>query len=239
MALDPLLVRAREVWVNLTGVPVAFPDDGGLNVVVSAGSLLCPPQWVGVVVLGDAAIAAVPTPSPVGVVRAALDGLPVSAMTEVDRLRAQLALVDVRGPATLAYLDGHDFRPVDAPVVEELAADDGDLATFLASVAADDADESGLADITSSAFGVRDGTDIVAAAGYRRWSGGVAHLSVLTAAKQRGRGLARVVASAAVRDALENRLLPQWRARPEPSRRVARALGFRQLGAQLSFRVEF
>jgi hypothetical protein len=32
-------------------------------------------------------------------------------------------------------------------------------------------------------------------------------------------------------------LLPQWRARPEPSRRVARALGFRELGAQLSIRL--
>ncbi len=32
-------------------------------------------------------------------------------------------------------------------------------------------------------------------------------------------------------------LLPQWRARPEPSRRVARALGFRETGAQISLLV--
>lgn len=38
-------------------------------------------------------------------------------------------------------------------------------------------------------------------------------------------------------DADESGLLPQWRARPEPSQRVARALGFRVLGAQISLRL--
>jgi len=60
---------------------------------------------------------------------------------------------------------------------------------------------------------------------------------VLTAPERRGLGLARVVASAAVADSLANRLLPQWRARPEPSRLVARALGFRELGGQLSIQI--
>lgn len=32
-------------------------------------------------------------------------------------------------------------------------------------------------------------------------------------------------------------LLPRWRARPVASRRVARALGFHELGSQLSFEV--
>ncbi len=62
-------------------------------------------------------------------------------------------------------------------------------------------------------------------------------MSVLTAADARGRGLARAVAAAAVADALGNGLLPQWRARPEASLRVARALGFRELGTQLSVRL--
>ncbi|MEU8328544.1 GNAT family N-acetyltransferase [Micromonospora sp. NPDC048839] len=62
-------------------------------------------------------------------------------------------------------------------------------------------------------------------------------MCVLTKPNERGRGLARAVASVAVADGLANHLLPQWRARPEPSRRVARALGFRQLGAQLSIRI--
>jgi RimJ/RimL family protein N-acetyltransferase len=146
-------------------------------------------------------------------------------------------VVEVLGPATLAYLDGRDHRPAGATAaVEEIAGNHADLAAFLASVPTDEAAESGLAGISSSAFVVRSGTRVVAASGYRRWPGEVAHLGVLTAPDHRGRGFARAVASAAVADGLANRLLPQWRARIEPSRRVARALGFRQLGSQLSAR---
>ncbi|WP_425297853.1 GNAT family N-acetyltransferase [Nocardia abscessus] len=59
----------------------------------------------------------------------------------------------------------------------------------------------------------------------------VAQLSVLTAPDRRGQGL---TGSAAVEHALENGLLPQWRARTRESRRVAASLGFRELGALLS-----
>ncbi|MET9675820.1 GNAT family N-acetyltransferase [Streptomyces sp. NPDC006482] len=58
--------------------------------------------------------------------------------------------------------------------------------------------------------------------------------ALVTAPAARGRGLARRVASAAVAHALADRRLPQWRARPPASRRVAAALGFEELGAQLS-----
>ncbi|NEB68512.1 GNAT family N-acetyltransferase, partial [Streptomyces fulvissimus] len=51
------------------------------------------------------------------------------------------------------------------------------------------------------------------------------------------RGLARQVASEATAHALAAGLLPQWRARPAASRRVAAALGYRELGAQLSVRL--
>ena len=64
-----------------------------------------------------------------------------------------------------------------------------------------------------------------------------AHLSVLTAAAARGRGLARATASAAAAHAIAEGRLPQWRARPEASRRVALALGFRELGSQVSIRL--
>jgi len=67
----------------------------------------------------------------------------------------------------------------------------------------------------------------------RTWPGDTAHISVPTAPAQRGRGLARAVA-AAINHALQSGLLPQWRARPEASRRVARALGLDELGSQLS-----
>lgn len=78
---------------------------------------------------------------------------------------------------------------------------------------------------------------MVAASGYRPWAGLAAQLSVLTAPEHRGHGLARIVATEAVADASARGLLPQWRARFEPSLRVARALGFREMGAQLSIRL--
>ncbi|MGC5053260.1 GNAT family N-acetyltransferase [Micromonospora sp. DT48] len=238
MTHDALLARAREVWLEMAGVPMAFPADGGVAVAASGRSQLCPPGWVGIVALGDAAIVTVPTERWVGIVRTALLGLPIEVLTDSERLGALLPVVEVLGPASLAYLDRGDFRPAGLATVEVVPGEDPDLAEFLAAVTVDDADESGLVDITSGAFVARRGDHVVAAAGYRHWPGSVAHMCVLTKLEQRGRGLARAVASAAVADSLEARLLPQWRARPESSRRVARALGFRQLGAQLSIRLE-
>ncbi|MFD6391459.1 GNAT family N-acetyltransferase [Nocardia sp. NPDC055029] len=55
---------------------------------------------------------------------------------------------------------------------------------------------------------------------------------------RRGQGLARATASAAVAHASAAGLLPQWRARVPQSRAVARALGFRELGAQLCVRLQ-
>jgi predicted GNAT family acetyltransferase len=60
---------------------------------------------------------------------------------------------------------------------------------------------------------------------------------VLTASAARGRGLARAAASAAVAHAIQEGRLPQWRARLPASRRVAHALGFRELGSQVSIRL--
>ncbi|MEV6816859.1 GNAT family N-acetyltransferase [Micromonospora sp. NPDC051296] len=236
MAHDSLLARAREVWLEMAAVPMAFPADGGVDVAVSGRSRLCPPGWVGIVAVGDAAIVTVPADNWAETVRKVLVGLPVEVLTDADRLRAVLPVTEVLGPASLAYLDEGDFQPAGL-TVDVVPGDHADLATLLASVTADDADECGLVDITSPAFVVRRGSHVVAAAGYRRWPGLVAHMCVLTKPNQRGRGLARAVASAAAADGLANQLLPQWRARPEPSRRVAQALGFRQLGAQLSIRI--
>ena len=218
-----LLADARRLWAALAGVPVAFPEDG-LNVVVSPRSVICPPSWVGVVVLGGAAIATAPDEHSADRLR--------RAWTDFDHLIQALTWVDALGPATLAYLDPIEFRPA-----QPMAGTGGVLATLFAAVEPEDLDESGLDEITSPAFTVTAGDRVVAAAGYRTWLGRAAHLSVLTAPDHRGRGLAAAVASAAVADAIAHGLLPQWRARIESSRRVARTLGFRELGAQLSLRL--
>ncbi|MFI6731316.1 GNAT family N-acetyltransferase [Nonomuraea sp. NPDC050451] len=229
------LDRARDLWAGLAGTPVTFPASGDVNVVVSPGSSLCPPGWTGVVALGGAILATVPDAGLAEPVRSALPDL---GHTDLARLPERLPVLHVLGPATLAYLDAGDFVAAPATAeVERLPADHPAIRALLASVPEEDADESGLEEIASAACAVREGGDVVAAAGFRPWLDTAAHVSVLTAPRCRGRGLARLAASAAVADALAIGLLPQWRARPEQSRRVARALGFREHGAQISIRL--
>lgn len=236
MTDDLLLDRARGLWTGLAGARVAFTGSG-IDVGVSARSLLCPAGWVGIVELGNAAIATAPDDDVAGIVRRALGDLPAAARTDPAVIGGRLPMAEALGPATLAYCDEAGFRPIVSSAVETVRAGGNDVQTLLARVPAEEAGESGLAEITSAAFVVRAGSDVIAAAGYRTWTGRTAHLSVLTVPAERGRGLARVVAAAAVAHALDAGLLPQWRARPPASRRVARALGFRELGAQLSIRL--
>lgn len=192
--------------------------------------MLCPPGWVGAVAIAGAALVTVPDAVAAGAVHKDLSGDP----TDPAAWHRALPVVEMRGPATLAYLDERDFTGAQAggPAVER-----GDPATLLAATDPDEAEECGLAEITSPAYVIHAGDRVLAAAGYATWPGRTAQLCVLTAADARGRGLARAVAAAAVADALGSGLLPQWRARPEASRRVARALGFRELGTQLSVRL--
>ncbi|WP_405900888.1 GNAT family N-acetyltransferase [Streptomyces sp. NBC_00727] len=235
---DPLMARARRLWETLSGGPVPFAPDGGPVVVTAPASALCPPGWVGSVLLGDAALVTAPTDEVADAVRRALKDEP-GMLVEPGAIARALPVADVLGPATLACLSPDGFRPYEPPdvTVATLPAGDPELLKLLASVSEEDAGECGLDEITSPAFVVREATGLVAAAGYRDWPGETAHLCVLTAPQARGRGLARAVASAATDHALAADRLPQWRARPEASRRVARALGYRELGRQLSFRL--
>jgi GNAT superfamily N-acetyltransferase len=238
MTADPLLERARSLWASLASVPVSFGSDGP-NVVASPDSQLCPPSWAGIIVLGGSAIATVPTDAAVAPVTRALAQVAPESLTDPDVLAAALPMKEVLGPATLAYSTPDLFLPAASDVaVERLAPGHPDLHELEASVSPEDADEGGIGEITGPVFVLRHGAEVVAAAGYQLWPNETAHLCVLTATAARGRGLARQVSSAAVRHALANGLLPQWRARPQASRRVALALGFRELGAQLSVRLD-
>ncbi|WP_406457123.1 GNAT family N-acetyltransferase [Streptomyces sp. NBC_00876] len=238
MDTDPLMARARLLWESLAGVPVSFAAAGGPAVVTAPASALCPPGWVGIVLLGDAAVVTAPTDGVAGAIRRALAGVPAPSLTDPGAMARAWPVAEVLGPATLAYLSADDFHPSrpGGAEADRLPAGHGDLLRLLASVSEEDAGECGLDEITSPAFVVRDGAAVVAAAGYRDWPGDTAHLCVLTAPHVRGRGLARQVASAATAHALAAGCLPQWRARPAASRGVARALGFRELGTQLSVR---
>jgi len=236
--LRPFRVRPRR-YGPVHRAPVSFDPAGGVRVVVSPESWMCPPGWVGVVVLGRSAIVSAPSDSAAAVVGEAFSGLLVEVLANAEAVRSVLPVAEVLGPATLGYLAEGDFRPVPTGplVVEQVAAGNPELRGLEKSAGADDADESGLAEITSPAFVVRIGGKVVAASGYRVWPCRTAHLSVLTAPGCRGRGLGRAATSSAVTHALAAGLLPQWRARPIQSRRVAVALGFREYGAQLSLKL--
>ncbi|TXL87184.1 GNAT family N-acetyltransferase [Streptomyces sp. IB2014 016-6] len=254
------LDHARALWSELAGVPVEFTSPTA--VVTAPGSRLCPPGWAGIVRIGDAAVVTAPDARGAEALRAAVRELASAEL--VDPVRLGLALsgrgapvLDVLGPATLSYLDRDAFVPAlpeeAGTTVERASPGDPALTALLAGAGKGDADESGLDEITSPAFLLREAAggsaaedgdgagnrpgDVVAAAGYVTWPRSVAHVCVLVAPHRRGRRLAGIVASAAVSHALDAGLLPQWRARPYPSRRVATALGFRELGAQLSVRI--
>jgi RimJ/RimL family protein N-acetyltransferase len=231
-----LTARARAVWESLAGVQVAFAPV--VRVAVSSRSALCPPGWAGLVVIDGAAIVTAPDRDVTQVMQEALGTVPVATVTDVGVLGSKLEIADMLGPATLAYLDREDFRPQHALAVIELPdVRHPELRRFLSRADAEDLGESGIEQITSPAFVIREHAEITAVAGYRDWPGQVAHLSVLTAGHTRGRGLACATASAAVSLALGENKLPQWRARPEASRRIARRLGFRELGSQVSIRL--
>ncbi|HEY2308039.1 MAG TPA: GNAT family N-acetyltransferase [Streptosporangiaceae bacterium] len=236
MSLSTLTARSRALWESLAGAPVSFGP--ALRVVVSPQSRLCPPGWAGLVVIGDAAIATAPTSPVAELLEPALGMLAPRSLTDAGVLGSVFPGAQVLGPASLAYLDAGEFRPRDGPgVTEAVPPQDPAVRRFLSAADLDDANESGLDEITSPAFAIREHGRIVAAAGYRDWPGRVAHLSVLTAVRARGRGLGTATASAAVAAAIGEGKLPQWRARPDSSRRIARSLGFRELGCQVSLRL--
>lgn len=253
-----LVAAARRLWAGLAGGQ-RFED--GVTVDVAPQSQLCPDGFVGVVSIGAGVLATVPVPELAAPVRAALESVPVHEATTVAGFEAAFSpafdaavnpafeVGDRLGPAALAYTDAERFRPAqprDGWRVESVDAGAPSLSGFLAGFPAEsvtdswaeEVDESGLAHVTSpvSVLMDQDGA-VIAASGWRTWPGNAAHLGVLTSPRARGQGAGRAAASAAVTNALAAGLLPQWRARVPASRRVATALGFAELGAQLSLQV--
>jgi predicted GNAT family acetyltransferase len=79
---------------------------------------------------------------------------------------------------------------------------------------------------------------IASAAGARLLPGDVAHIGVLTASGQRGRGLGRAVVTATLTHALEEARLPQYQTllANRGAMSIARALGFERFATTLSAR---
>jgi hypothetical protein len=234
-----LISAARSLWSGLAGDRLRFGD--GVTVVLEPRSQLCPEGFVGVVSIGDGVLATVPAPGLAAPVAAVLESVPIGGATMVSTFEAAFDVGALLGPAALAYVDAAAFRPVvlrQGWRIERVAPDSARFTAFLAGSPSDEADESGLADATSAVALVLDGDDtVIAASGWHTWPRRTAHVGVLTAPHTRCRGAGRAAASAAVTEALAAGLLPQWRARIPASRRVASALGFIEVGAQLSLQV--
>jgi hypothetical protein len=220
---------ARRAWARLAGLPRL----DGLQVVVDGESPLGRRGWIGILALDGTVTACVPRGDLKRPVTAALGGLTTEEATSPDVVRARLpATRGVLGPAALFY-PPVGFGVGEVPGVEEASSDD--LQGLFRVVAPDELDESGLREVTGLAFACRSaGGDLTAVCGYRRWPNGVAHLSVLAHPSPRREGHAGRAALAAIRQAIDDDLLPQWRARPPASRALARRLGLVELGAQLS-----
>ncbi len=223
--------RVREAWAELIGVAHLRP----VQVVVSTDSALCPKGWIGVLGLTGSVTATVPAEALKGEVEGALSRLTAEQATTPEALLPYLSTTtEIIGPASLFYADG--FTPASSLTgVEEVAVDE--LAPLLIDTPQTDLEESGISELSGTAFVARaaDGTP-VSACGYRVWPNGVAHLSVLTRPEHRGEGHGQRVATAAILRAIADGLLPQWRARPIGSQALAARLGLVRFGAQLSIR---
>jgi hypothetical protein len=233
-----VLMQARRMWELLSGTGATFGSAGHTAVVVSARSRLCPPNWIGIVALGDGALVTTPTEPAKQRFLAAVGKTPPEKLVRPDVVRNLLPVTAVLGPASLGYAGRDEFRPVRSDDVEWLPGNHDDIRRLLQSADRTEAGESGIAGITSPAFVLRRDGAVVAASGYSIWMEMTAHICVLTDPRYRNCGLARAVASAAVEHALSAGLLAQWRARPAASRRVAEVLGFMSLGTQLTVRTQ-
>lgn len=224
--------RVRDAWARLAEVDHL----NGRQILVRDSSPLCPPGWIGVLSLDGTLTVTVPRVELVEDIGSALAGLPPSEATAVEVVRRGIeGVADVLGPAQLFYPVGDPTQwPPDGRVT---AADPGALHDLLASAGSGEAAESGLGEIEGSASTIRLAETVVAAAGWQPWPNGVAHLCVLTRPGHRKRGLGAAVSQDAIRRAAGDGWIPQWRARPLASQRLARHLGLVQVGAQLSFRL--
>ena len=205
------------------------------RVFVDPKSALGPAGWVGILALDRAVLVAVPTRDLEPVAVAAIADLSVAQVTDPALVAPRFNHVaEVLGPSMLAYADAGSLRSVPAATVEAGTVEDPRLHELVASVPAEDAHEAGVLDCTSPMFFVVVRNRVVSACGYRVWADRLAHLCVLTASDARNAGHARAAAAAAAEYALDNGLIPQWRARRAASQAVAAALGFVPMGAQLT-----
>jgi RimJ/RimL family protein N-acetyltransferase len=139
--------------------------------------------------------------------------------------------MEVRGPAYLAYWPPSWPPPAPREQTQLFGRIEPASLAALRTVAPEEWEEAGIGS-DSQVLGARVEDRIVAVAGYERWSGHLAQLQVFCYPDYRRRGLATDALRAAVRQAVADNLLPQYRARDgnRASRALAARFGFVEYG---------
>ncbi len=136
------------------------------------------------------------------------------------------------GQAALSFADTYvPGAHLETVVVTD---DPAAVADLEASCPPDDVTEVGLAAMGRALVTLDELDRPTAGAGYQEWQGIVGHLGVLTPPAFRRQGFGQVAAAIATNDALDEGLVPQWRARTEnhASRAMAARLGYVEVGSQ-------
>jgi GNAT superfamily N-acetyltransferase len=146
------------------------------------------------------------------------------------------ALARMLGPCPIACCDAQTFhRGHISPNCRQLGPADSAAIDRLAQACGPEAWEHGGVDPAThpGVFGYFEDGRLCAASSYETWGGTLAHVGLVTAPDVRGRGLGKIVATAATAHALERGLVPQWRtlASNLPSLAVGRALGYQPVAA--------
>lgn len=160
------------------------------------------------------------------------------------RLAAELLPLEptaIIGPAPITYGTRDTLDLVAADSARELTPDDEEAVGRLQAACSDEAWDHGGSDIaTVPTFGCFDERgDVLALAGYKTWNDEIAHIAIVTAPQQRGRGLGRAAVACAARHALDAGLLPQYRTlgANAPSVALAARLGFQHYGFSVYVRL--
>lgn len=236
---EATIERIRAAWRQVIGAPDAFLRRPGV-IIVPVADRDGGRREVGVVRLAGATCVLAPAD-----LAGRLDARAAARLADPGRARAVIGDdVEVIGPAVLAYADRSIAPRLDRLVdaarrIEPAEPGSAELARLAAACDPADVDESAFADWAEWIRLAYDEGVVAAGAGIEVWAGTLAHVGVLTRPDRRGRGLARAAAGSAVRAALAAGLVAQWRARATltASRRVAAALGFVELGAQVLYRL--
>jgi hypothetical protein len=152
-----------------------------------------------------------------------------------------LRIERVVGPAFIGYGTAQTLDLSVAPGARALTpADDAAVARLRAACSAEEWEHGGSDHQVVPTFGCfTERGDALALAGYKTWGGEIAHLSIVSDPRQRGRGFATTAVACAARHALGARLVPQYRtlASNGPSMGIARRLGFERYGFSVFVRL--